>query len=58
MEFPSYNEYLRHQRELYSKKGKNFDEEMKKQREMMHKSMHKHLPEIRSEEDLYFNNMD
>lgn len=58
MEYPSYNEYLRKQRELYSKKGKNFDEEMQKQREMTRKGMAKHLPEIRSEEDLYFNNMD
>lgn len=55
---PSYQEYLRSQREAYAKEGKSFDYEMKKQLEKTHEEMKKHLPSIRSEEDLYFNNMD
>lgn len=58
MEYPSYQEYLRKQRETYAKQGKSFDAEMRKISEENREYMKKHLPSIQSEEDLYFYNMD
>lgn len=57
MEYPSYQEYLRKQREAYAKEGKSFDYEMKKHYNEEHKIMRKYLPNAHNEADLYFNNM-